>query len=1495
MARIIDVASLRRSVDWARSESASQPVHPDPISRRRVLQLTGLTGLAVTAGALEAEGSLSFVGDSHRAAFLLGGVEAWVIDPHHFAGRPRLRVSQRKGCISVALQDARYPGTPVRADMVCVCEKRLAGWFADVQMAIGFRAQGWLEPWLADMELLESKLCQPLELLNSGRDLQIELRGQVRASFRRDWSFTFAGARSLRVALQHGDCVSDHATFGLARLSDPSHLVNAGTRRSTFSMSRGDAEWRPLPAARRLGDGVLVAPGNAFDGIRVETEEGRSSAPRAVLVARSSTDASSLAYQPGIRFNEPTGEPLTLPLRDARYALAVEGDRVEESVVAGLGPGSYFLDAGGVLLELRDPEDAAALEWHAEDGATGSLSLLPALASMAAPLRDAVAVPTLSDGSSRIALLGHSRPDTPAESIASVAVCLNDDGLDVCLPNCRVAVLRPADLLQLQFEFVNLRLRKAGSHDPFLERCTVGEAYVVAHFPPQFLAEQAFTEDSRAETQDAPCPDPRPVPARSAGPSRLAFRLPPGMNTLPYSLESLLNWNQLEPELVPASRPTEEIAEPHGYKSAIEVPYRLVLSPMKAGKWLHSFDPVTREGRVEVWHTRLLPDLSVDDKARVVAVWTPDWKSTSGTGSSDPNTCGLESKGMDCLVGNPFCMSLNAQDRVDIVRLSHDSCTKPEPIRADLFMLSGLGAWAELEGYWPDTEERGFTSLEKWAHSITMGREHFAIIERRGFLFPFGHRAVLVTETERRVHEVPAGRGLTELVAYLRIKQYIRVQEPFKDYNTWDMPLVRVTFRESRTPNLDPGGYVAKRQHKDCTPDDKGCCDATMEYWSQINCRAIWPLVGGRPFRFTIDAIDRAGNAVSFKAPVVFVEDGPAIGKDHCRDPEDPDEPEQCAILKDTRCEFLRNDARRSDLESQAVALARSYRKGDTEVEGQWLTFDAQILKYLGPGVPPFRPKLDVVAGRVPAVAQFVTEGDGVVTLGLLDPDENGNAPELFAELKEGSHLDASFHTQRQASGGVVAPTPAITHLSRRFGPVGADKATVRKQLAARGAIGLEPEHFFHKDAAILGQIPLKEIIGALDVGDSASVPALQSLLTEWADGPDQLTQSLNWNTDRLKQYAFGGFFQFKPSQGATLSIDGTFEGWPGTELAPSFRVIGRLGPPAPGSGAPGGFVVALDFGVAGLELVFKSAEFETSSAGGTHFSVDISDVRLTGALAFINALQEFLKKFQQSTGISLEITSRGLLVRLPPIKVPTIEMGMFALQQLNIVNWCRLPFEPAPIEFGFEFARREHPFILNVGPYAGGGFVALVLTGDKNGVRHMAAALEFGAMKTLDFGVANGALYVMGGLYYEMERRDKPEPHVAIIYRAYIRAGGQLHALGLVTMSVELYLALEAGENGRQSYLIGTASFTYSFEISFVRKSFSITYTQRFNGSKGSEEHLQNPESRLQALGSHPINTLDLQPLDSDPCASQPSGSLRFEHVMPLGEWERYWGAFAS
>jgi hypothetical protein len=142
----------------------------------------------------------------------------------------------------------------------------------------------------------------------------------------------------------------------------------------------------------------------------------------------------------------------------------------------------------------------------------------------------------------------------------------------------KVRVIRPDDLLHLQFEFRNLRLDKKSKDGPALVLEDAQQAaYLIVHFPPQTIAEEAAykprdsLDDNKERIKTETDEETRrrevkvalqeidsilskgPARARLGQPTRLVFQLPAKSNTrIPFTIESLLNWTELALNVTPS-------------------------------------------------------------------------------------------------------------------------------------------------------------------------------------------------------------------------------------------------------------------------------------------------------------------------------------------------------------------------------------------------------------------------------------------------------------------------------------------------------------------------------------------------------------------------------------------------------------------------------------------------------------------------------------------------------------------------------------------------------------------------------------------------------------------------------------------------------------------------------------------------------------------------------------------------------------------------------
>ena len=132
-------------------------------------------------------------------------------------------------------------------------------------------------------------------------------------------------------------------------------------------------------------------------------------------------------------------------------------------------------------------------------------------------------------------------------------------------------------------------------------------------------------------------------------------------------------------------------------------------------------------------------------------------------------------------------------------------------------------------------------------------------------------------------------------------------------------------------------------------------------------------------------------------------------------------------------------------------------------------------------------------------------------------------------------------------------------------------------------------------------------------------------------------------------------------------------------------------------------------------------------------------------------------------------------------LPVPDVGCGAFALSNLTFHSSVDIPFDGRPVEVGIGFATRDRPFSLSVLSFTGGGYVDVRLGA---GGPQIEAALEFGAQVSVDFVVARGEVHALGGVQYVQDG-------TMVSLSGYLRIGGSVSVLELVSVSIELRIAL--------------------------------------------------------------------------------------------------------
>jgi hypothetical protein len=970
---------------------------------------------------------------------------------------------------------------------------------------------------------------------------------------------------------------------------------------------------------------------------------------------------------------------------------------------------------------------------------------------------------------------------------------------------------------------------------------------------------------------------------------------------------------RLPSSVIPPGLLRPEPRAPTSTETAIELPYKLVLSPNKFAAWVHSdlANTSAKTGRTEMWHTRLgtrddngEPVEGASPMRTLRAVWskddtpptTPKWGTVVSVPSHDPH---------------PFRMSLDIFDRHNIVHLSSNfglaqwnnpkRFYEPAPIDVELLALSALGGWLDSRGSWQD-QPLGL-SVEEWRHRATLGRDHYVRVVYGGRLFPLGHRASIVKVSERQFDESSTGNP-----AYLRQEMFLIVREPVRSYRSSGLiyagsdPLrlnerfdLKLPFTTARITTLvsplldDPVN----------TEIDKGLAQS-----------AFWPYVGGLPFCFHVVAQDMESRPVDLVMPLIF------IGQELSDRP-------YYAIVPTTVCNnYATKPWPGSEqllatvpLGGQRIAFAPSRGRDETTFATRELTFAGEVPSEevyndkLSRREPRYVPTIVGAKIDVPSIQAIAKTTDPASVIFdhtyLSDGFVGTNKGETFLAADPDPFANAlaiPFSKQADRSGGLVAPDMSLAGVSRIIGPVSGDLATAT-------SANFDAGKWFGAitDAQLFGAVKLKDIIqvatfddldqiprftgGLLDpvrrlVTDlerlkrvlsgnvAAEIATTSMLLGELAD-PD--TGSLNALSvggnvgDVINQLvALKAELHVLPARLASSSLAaGPMQ--VASEAATSLeKAIGELlanpqlltdfagGLELPEvmtarfewrpvalqtdifkpKSVPGGRNLILSVEAAGddfvvtcsldqftldltvLLLTFEHVQFRTRAGKKPDIDVVFGGFEFEGPLSFVQTLQELIPLSGFSDPPSLQVTDEGISAGFS-MGLPNIAIGVFSLENLSLAAGFAVPFLGQPLTTWFRFCERENPARLTVTLFGGGFFFGVTV--DAHGLQIAEGAIEFGAAISVDLGVASGSVSAMAGLYFKLESTD-------VTLAGYFRLRGQVEALGIVSICIELYLEMRYETASHKC--VGTATISVEIDVALFSTSISITCTKKFAGS---------------------------------------------------------------
>jgi hypothetical protein len=209
--------------------------------------------------------------------------------------------------------------------------------------------------------------------------------------------------------------------------------------------------------------------------------------------------------------------------------------------------------------------------------------------------------------------------------------------------------------------------------------------------------------------------------------------------------------------------------------------------------------------------------------------------------------------------------------------------------------------------------------------------------------------------------------------------------------------------------------------------------------------------------------------------------------------------------------------------------------------------------------------------------------------------------------------------------------------------------------------------------------------------------------------------------------------------------------------------------------------------------------------------------VEFTGDLSFVNALANVLPPDGFGDGVRIDVDDNGITAGYA-VALPAIGVGILSIENVAFSAALVLPFD-GPLGLKLGFSSREHPFLVSVSFIAGGGYFLLDV--DTHGINDIEGALELGADLSVDFVIVSAEVHALAGFYFSVTAQGSS-------FSGFLRVGGSVNLLGLVSVSIELFLQLAYTTNNSQ--IAGSASLTLSVHLLFVTKSVTLHMEKHFD-----------------------------------------------------------------
>jgi len=444
-----------------------------------------------------------------------------------------------------------------------------------------------------------------------------------------------------------------------------------------------------------------------------------------------------------------------------------------------------------------------------------------------------------------------------------------------------------------------------------------------------------------------------------------------------------------------------------------------------------------------------------------------------------------------------------------------------------------------------------------------------------------------------------------------------------------------------------------------------------------------------------------------------------------------------------------------------------------------------------------FRPKLSQFTAEIPALRTLLRKPVARVALKFSDAFLTAGDSVDLALSPVNAPVEIDFTERPDRSGGLMAPKFKADAFSRTFGPIPA---------AALPGAGV-PLSSIYEGATLLG-LPLGSVIK----DDGRQGPP--TIIPAPGNPPGA---KMVWEL-RLQNH---GPFRANNSTKATLMVESSPSNTVTTCTIENFDFV------LPSTGEA---IVTLKFG---------SLAFTQKPGLAPELAVNGLEIVFGGALELVKTLTEKLRPLLGGSKPTISATPSGITADYA-LAVPSVDAGMFLMRNVAINFGVDVPFSRNPVTVSLGFARRDNPFNLSVSMFGGGGYIDIQM--GQAGITRLEAVMEFGAMVAVNFIVASAEVHALGGVRFLTVGGT-------IVLDAFIRIGGSVEVLGLVSVSIELIVTLTY-DPPPLNRLFGRATLVIEVDLTLFSESVTI--------DSGEWELIGAGGARILALSALHISDVD-------------------------------------